>query len=282
MLAAITIIRRYRKYKMRSYIVQLQNAFRNVHNTKDHGKSIVWPKPPSVLSGVIGDFQKIFSRWRACVILKKIPRDEWQQLRIKICAAEALKGRRSEWGYSRKWEGNYLSMASENQNNSVFLSSVNSLMTKDKFTKVLFSSFIKKINKRNKTTDRAVLVTDKFIYKLESKKFTSKKSHIPFTDVTGVSLSPSTDQLIIIHLRGGNDYVFALTGPTKDNRAPELMGLLCRQFQLQKQELRVNVGPQLQCTLGNKSKMISVEMNTSVAFPAFKKNGPNLTFQWPK
>ncbi|GAB6033416.1 Unconventional myosin-Ia [Chamberlinius hualienensis] len=283
MKAAVIIIRRYRKFKMRTYIVQLQNAFKNVHNTRDYGKSIVWPKPPSVLSGVIGDFQRIFNQWRACMILKKIPRDEWPQLRIKITAAEALKGRRIEWGYSRKWEGNYLSLTSDNQNNSAFLSSVNSLMTKDKFTKVWFSSFIKKINKRNKSADRAVLITDKFIYKLDSKKFNNKKSAIPFTDLTGVSISSLTDQLVIIHLRGGNDYVFALTGPTRENRAPELIGVLCRQYQMTfKQDLRVNVGPQLQCILGNKTKLINVEVSGSVSFPTFRKNGPNLTFQWPK
>lgn len=50
--------------------------------------------------------------------------------------------------------------------------------------------------------------------------------------ITGISLSPFNDQLVIIHLRGGNDFVFAITGPVKDNRAPELVGLLCRQWQL--------------------------------------------------
>ncbi|GAB6028225.1 Unconventional myosin-Ia [Chamberlinius hualienensis] len=86
--------------------------------------------------------------------------------------------------------------------------------------------------KRNKSADRAVLITDKFIYKLDSKKFNNKKSAIPFPDLTGVSISSLTDQLVIIHLRGGNDYVFALTGPTRENRAPELIGVLCRQYQM--------------------------------------------------
>ncbi|GAB6032497.1 Unconventional myosin-Ia [Chamberlinius hualienensis] len=72
-----------------------------------------------------------------------------------------------------------------------------------------------KDNLRNKSADPAVLITDKFIYKLDSKKFNNKKSAIPFTDLTGVSISSLTDQLVIINLRGGNDYVFALTGPTK-------------------------------------------------------------------
>lgn len=282
MKAAVVITRHYRRYKMRSYIVALQTAFKNVRNTRDYGKHIVWPKHPPVLKGVVDDFHRIFNLWRANMILKKIPREDWPQLRNKIAAAEALKGRRPEWGYSRKWEGNYLAMSNENQNSSLFMSSVNSLMTKDGFKNVLFSSYIKKANKCNKSADRAILVTDLYFYKLDCKKFHTMKSRIPFDDMTGVSLSPSSDQLVIIHLRGGNDFVFAVTGPVRENRAPELVGVLCRQWQKRhNQDLRVNVGPQLQCCLGNKPKTINIESNANVSFPVFKKNGPNLTFLSP-
>ena len=33
-------------------------------------------------------------------------------MHVKIFAAEALKGRRTDWGVARKWEGHYLSNVS--------------------------------------------------------------------------------------------------------------------------------------------------------------------------
>ena len=46
------------------------------------------------------------------MVLQKIPRDKWPELQLKVIAADALKGRRQNWGYHRKWEGNYLASVS--------------------------------------------------------------------------------------------------------------------------------------------------------------------------
>ena len=48
------------------------------------------------------------TRWRAYMILKPIPADERPSLHLKIFAAEALRGQRSNWGSDHRWEGNYL------------------------------------------------------------------------------------------------------------------------------------------------------------------------------
>lgn len=42
------------------------------------------------------------------MILKPYPAAERPSLRLKVTAADVLKGRRQRWGYGRKWEGNYL------------------------------------------------------------------------------------------------------------------------------------------------------------------------------
>ncbi len=50
---------------------------------------------------------------------------------------------------------------------------------------VTSSLFLLQTNKFNKTADRAVLFTDKFIYKLDPKKgFKPMKAAIPITDVS--------------------------------------------------------------------------------------------------
>ena len=42
------------------------------------------------------------------MLLKPYPPAERPALRLKVCAGGALIGKRAEWGYQRKWEGNYL------------------------------------------------------------------------------------------------------------------------------------------------------------------------------
>lgn len=48
------------------------------------------------------------------MLLRNIPRSEWPQLRLKVLTAEVLQNRRPEWGYGRKWEGNYLGLVITN------------------------------------------------------------------------------------------------------------------------------------------------------------------------
>ena len=53
------------------------------------------------------------------MILKPYPQAERPSLRLKICAAGALIGKRAEWGYRRKWEGNYLFLVRTIDNHSI-------------------------------------------------------------------------------------------------------------------------------------------------------------------
>lgn len=48
---------------------------------------------------------------------------------------------------------------------------------------VLFSSFIHKMNRFNKCADRAILITDWAIYKLEITKFKPMKKGMPIQEV---------------------------------------------------------------------------------------------------
>ncbi|KAF8795174.1 Unconventional myosin ID like protein [Argiope bruennichi] len=282
MLAMLAIIKFYRHQKLRKYIDQVNHAFRNVKTMKDYGKKITWPPAPTAHKEFANTLHKIHDRWRAYMVLRKIPREQWPEMHLKVTAAEVLRGRRDNWGYHRKWEGNYLASTSENDNTASFVSSMGSLKSKDHFQKVLFSSFIKKVNKHNKCAERAIVITDKFIYKLDSKRFKPLRSAIPITDLTGISVTPGPDQMIILHLRGGNDLVTALTSCQDEDRVGELVGIIVHQwFQLQGKDLRVIVNPQLQCMLGNKSRTLAVESTNITVHPAFKKDGPNLVLLWP-
>ncbi|UYV60906.1 MYO1D [Cordylochernes scorpioides] len=241
LLALLTIMKYYRKYKLRHYISSLQHTF-------------------SVLGRALPLLRAIFDRWRAYMVLRAIPRAEWPQMQTKMAAAVALQGRRPEWGFHRKWDGNYLASIMEHANASTYLSSLHKLRTKEKI-KIVFSCFVKKLNKHNKCNDRALLVTENAIYKLEPKKFASIKSPHPITDVTGVSVTPGQDGLVVVHLRGGNDLVMVLVSATKgEPRVGELVGVLARQW-ASLRELRVMVSPMICLMLGHKSHTLSVELS---------------------
>jgi myosin-1 len=57
-----------------------------------------------------------------------------------MCAAAALKGKRSSWGQNRKWEGNYLARPQDNPNSAVFQASMSNLRNVDKFQMVMINS----------------------------------------------------------------------------------------------------------------------------------------------
>ncbi|KAL3218260.1 hypothetical protein MRX96_031635 [Rhipicephalus microplus] len=264
--AAITILAHYRKYAARKYITDLKKAFRNVHQTKDYGKNVAWPPPPCCVREAVPGLKSIFSRWRGSMILRKVPREQWPQLHLKVTAADVLAGRRRDWGQSRKWHGNYLSLTAENDACLPYITSVTGLKSKDTFRKVVFSSFVKKVNRHNQSSD--------------------PRTCVPISDLTGISITPGPDQLAILHLRGNNDLVVCLvtSNAADSNRVGELVGAVVRQWQRsQKRDLRVMVGTQLQCMLGNKARTVSVESTSSISQPTFKKAPNNaLVLLWPK
>lgn len=119
------------------------------------------------------------------MLLRKFPRPDWPQLRLQIIAASALKRRRMFWGQDRKWTGNYLSNTNENSNYSNYNSSINSMKMSENFKVVIFSAFVKKFNKFNKSADRAIILTDAAVYKLDGckNKFRNMKRSIGIKEV---------------------------------------------------------------------------------------------------
>lgn len=187
MLAAVTIMKCYQHFKRTKYVEELANKFKHANHMKDYGKHIVWPQPHSSVRKAEPELRMLFNKWRASMLLRKFPRSEWAQLRLQIAAASALKGRRKFWGQSRRWLGNYLTNPTENSNYSHYNASINNLRNSDNhFTKVLFSSFVKKFNHNNKSADRAIILTENCVYKLDGykNKFKNMSRTIEIKDVS--------------------------------------------------------------------------------------------------
>ncbi|XP_016990554.1 unconventional myosin ID [Drosophila rhopaloa] len=294
MKAAITIVRAYRTYKLRSYVQELSNRFRKAKQMRDYGKSIQWPQPPLAGRKAEVKLHRIFNFWRASMILSKYPRSEWPQLRLQIIAVTALDGRRPYWGQQRRWLGDYLVNSQENSFFEAYNTSVRNIKNSlagvagaESFRQVLFSAFAKKINHHNKQSNRAFIVTDSTIYRLEGiKKFRyENKRCIGIRELTSISVSPGRDQLIAFHSPKNKDLVFALQGeytPLKEDRIGEVVGIVCKKYHdLTGTELRVNVSNIIPCRLDEKSRTIRVEAASNLEVPNFHFKDGKIIFEVP-
>ena len=65
---------------------------------------------PTQLDNEFNPFPTNLFRWRAKVILLRIPVRDRPEVQLKAIAYGALGHRREKWGYNRKWFGNYLTL----------------------------------------------------------------------------------------------------------------------------------------------------------------------------
>lgn len=84
MKAALVIARHYRLYKMRKYMQELEMTFRHSKLLRDYGKTIPWPRENFAVRSVVPKLRMMHARWRAWMILKAVPREDWPQLRLKV------------------------------------------------------------------------------------------------------------------------------------------------------------------------------------------------------
>uniref|UniRef100_A0A8C4QPD4 Myosin IG n=1 Tax=Eptatretus burgeri TaxID=7764 RepID=A0A8C4QPD4_EPTBU len=80
------------------------------------------------------------------------------------------------------------------------------------------------INRFNKSQNRALLITDRHLYKLEPMKNYRVMKTIPLYNVSGVSVTSGREQLAVFHIKGSDDLVICLTQPAE--RIGELVGTL--------------------------------------------------------
>ncbi|XP_015423693.1 PREDICTED: unconventional myosin-Ig [Myotis davidii] len=150
-------------------------------------------------------------RWRARQVVKNIPPSDMAQIKAKVAAMGALQELRPDWGCRRAWLRDYLSSAADNPAaSSLFAQRLKSLRDKDGFGAVLFSSHVRKVNRFNKRRDRALLLTDRHLYKLEPGRQYRVMRAVPLDLVTGLSVTSGRDQLVVLHLKGLDDLVVCL------------------------------------------------------------------------
>uniref|UniRef100_A0A1I7XSJ0 Myosin motor domain-containing protein n=1 Tax=Heterorhabditis bacteriophora TaxID=37862 RepID=A0A1I7XSJ0_HETBA len=115
-----------------------------------------------------------------------------ESLPQKLAAFEVLSGKRDRWGYTRSWKGDYLAL---------------------------------KFNRHNNSASRVMILTDRFIARLDSKKFRLHRKPIPLQEISQISLCIEPNGLIIIHA-GDNDLLGCMRNIRNEERIGELIGTL--------------------------------------------------------
>uniref|UniRef100_A0A671U2U2 Myosin IG n=1 Tax=Sparus aurata TaxID=8175 RepID=A0A671U2U2_SPAAU len=284
MRAIYAIMGCYKRYKVKAHFWEVERRFANVRTMADYGKSVDWPTPPAALS----QFHNITVMWWARQIVKNIPPSDMPEVRSKVAALTALSGERKDWGVSRPWERDYLANVRDcPQTSSSFTRVSKELRNKDEYSQVLFSGFCRKVNRFNKSTDRGLLVTDKYVYKLEPKKqnFLVLK-RLPLDGFTGLSVTSGVDQMVVLHTSSQDDVLLCLQRgalcPNQD-RVGELVGAMVDHFTRSiKRHILLSVcrsGVQLH--MRGKLKSVSVETKPGQTSADFKKSRDGFTLFVP-
>ncbi|XP_030645361.1 unconventional myosin-Ig [Chanos chanos] len=234
MRAIYTIMGCYKRYKVKAHFWEVERRFASVRNMADYGKSVEWPTPPATLVQFHRITQHLHRRWRARQIIKNIPPSDMPEVRAKVAAMEALRGERPDWGCGRLWERDYLSNARDSPLTSTnFVKITKDLKNKDQYNQILFSGSVRMLNWFNNTKDRALLITDKHIYRLEPKKHFKVQKRINIETVVGLSVTSGSDQLVALHTASQDDILVHLQKgqlcPNQD-RVGEFVGTLCDHF----------------------------------------------------
>uniref|UniRef100_A0A8C1CXG0 Myosin IG n=1 Tax=Cyprinus carpio carpio TaxID=630221 RepID=A0A8C1CXG0_CYPCA len=244
--AIYTIMAHYKCYKVKAHFWEVERRFANVRNMADYGKSVEWPTPPAALMQFHRITQHLHRRWWARQLIKNIPPSDMAEVRAKVAALSALSGERVDWGYSRAWERDYLANAKDSPLMSTnFVRITKELKNKDQYSQVLFSCSVRMLNWFNNTKDRALLITDKHIYRLEPKKHFKVQKRISLDTVVGVSVTSGSDQMVALHTASQDDILVHLQrgqlNPNQD-RVGELVGTPKAECESDTAPLHLNYG----------------------------------------
>ncbi|XP_052053953.1 unconventional myosin-Ig isoform X2 [Apodemus sylvaticus] len=282
--AIYTIMRWFRRHKVRAHLMELQRRFQAARQPPLYGRDLVWPTPPAVLQPFQDSCRVLFSRWRARQLVKNIPPSDMTQIKAKVAAMGALQGLRQDWGCQRAWARDYLSSDTDNPTAShLFAEQLKALREKDGFGTVLFSSHVRKVNRFRKSRDRALLLTDRHLYKLEPGRQYRVMRAVPLDAVTGLSVTSGRDQLVVLHAQGYDDLVVCLhrSQPPLDNRIGELVGMLAAHCQGEGRTLEVRVSDCIPLSQRGARRLISVEPRPEQLEPDFQCSRNTFTLLWP-
>jgi len=194
--AAILIQLYIRKWKSKSYITSLSKTFQNVAKDPLWGKTTRWPEAPRTLSDAEKLIKNVWRTWRARNLVLRLTPDAQGEMRQKVLTRDLFSNNKI-WDVARRYEADYLEKPT-NPHQKTYCEVSKELFAKFNDTNILFADYVDKINPNGKTQRRGLVITEKNIYKHNPVNYKVKKIAIPISTVTGISLSPYSDNYVVI------------------------------------------------------------------------------------
>jgi len=199
MKAVMRIQLQYKKYKSNKWLVSVIKLFQDVKKMDlfDLGKSIKWPQHPPLLKKGKDFLYSIWKWWRAGMLIKSLNQVETAKVKQKILTYDLFHGKKI-WKSNRPFEADYLSFE-QNPTWKKYKDAIKQLFLKYGDSQILFADFVHKLNSGGKTDYRALVVTEKSIYKQDPKNYKIKRYDVPLSQITDISLSPKEDSFVVLH-----------------------------------------------------------------------------------
>jgi len=125
---------------------------------------------------------------------------EQDEMKQKLQAMEIFKGAKP-WLCSARYRADYLQMPS-NLAQEKYIQGMQRLFATYGDTQVLFADCMNKVNRKGKSQKRAIIVTEKNIYKQEPGNYKVRKGELPLSQINSISMSRQRDTWVILHANG--------------------------------------------------------------------------------
>ncbi|XP_065909856.1 unconventional myosin-Id-like [Dysidea avara] len=257
--AVSTIMLWYRNYRMRSWMLDVEDTFKNVRNDRDLGRYFRWPVAPRVLLEGKDYLQKIHRCWRASEAIKKYSPEDQYEIRVKGWGYDLVGREKRDWGYQGRWLFDELSKPDRNPNHAKFETVMGGFMSMNGGQNKLYSASVVKLNRNMKPQPRAYVLTETHLYRLDQKYNSTKKGALELNKISSVEVSKSSDSAVVIHTTSdvSGDEVFYL-----DNGRPAaefVASLYLAYTRKYKRRLKVSVNSNLVYYLSGKEKVLTMD-----------------------
>jgi len=155
----------------------------------------VWP----ALQVGLPIIRKMRTMHWAKLLVGSLSPEERALMRQKITALSIFRYQKT-WGPSRRFEADYLDRA-ENPHRAAYQQMLSDLFKAGGDTRILFSDICVKVNRKGKSQDKIVLVTDNHIYKFKVSNHKQAKEGVELDKVGSISMSSGPDTFVVIHMK---------------------------------------------------------------------------------
>lgn len=185
------------RHKLRKFLADCQAKWDSIKDD-NLGKNMTFPNAPAYLNPVKQLLEKLHCGYWSLRKVSSLSPENQEKMRQKVLAANIFSGKKP-WNWKRDFIADYCN-AEDNPQKTEYRQAVQHLFSEGGDKAILFSDCTAKINKRGKAQLRAVILTDKNIYKYEPKKYKMKKDATPVSAVASVHCSSKSDSYVVIKM----------------------------------------------------------------------------------